>query len=209
MSVDVPFDRYILCEANGSFLSTLRARVDATFRGRDVRFVAGDCNANVDDIIGEMPIIGKRDTMLGFCFIDPCKVRHLKFETIRRLAALYIDFLVLIPTGMDINRNLDVYLREDNGDLDEFLGTRTWRFPVMDARRRGESVGLAVGRIFEAQMKALGYGHGGMDDSVLVRYSPKNVALYRLGFFSRHPLGGKFWKAARLASNPQGSLFPR
>ena len=207
MSVEVAFDRYILCEANATFLDALRARVDRTFPGRDVRFVAGNCNDNVNEIIRAMPTIGKRDTMLAFCFIDPCKVRHLRFETIRRLAALYIDFLVLIPTGMDITRNLDVYLREENTDLDEFLGTRDWRFPVMDARRKGESVGLAVGRMLEAQMKALGYAHGGIDDSVLVRYSPTNVPLYRLGFFSRHQLGGKFWKEAQRASNPQGSLF--
>jgi three-Cys-motif partner protein len=207
MSVDVPFDRYILCEANGPCLDALRARTDASFRSRDIRFVAGDCNDNVDEIIRAMPPIGPGATMLAFCFVDPCKVRHLKFETIRRLAAMYVDFLVLIPTGMDINRNPDVYLREDSTDLDDFLGTRDWRFPVMAARRKDESVGLAVGRVFEAQMKALRYTHGGIDDSVLVRYSPKNVPLYRLGFFSRHQLGGKFWKEAKRAGNPQGCLF--
>ena len=209
MSIDVPFDRYILCEAKGKYIDALRARVDRDFRGRDARFVEGDCNDNVDEILRAMPAIGKRDTMLAFCFIDPCKVRHLRFDTIRRLAALYVDFLVLIPTGMDVSRNLDVYLRPDNADLGTFLGTPDWRPEILSARRKGESVGLAVGRVFEAQMKALRYTHGGVEDSELVRYSPKNVALYRLGFFSRHPLGGRFWKAARLASNPQGSLFPR
>jgi three-Cys-motif partner protein len=207
MSVDVPFDRYILCESNESILHALRARVNTGFGSRDVRFVAGDCNDNVDEIIRAMPAVGKGATALAFCFIDPCKVSHLRFETIRRLAERYVDFLVLIPTGMDINRNLDVYLRENNTLLDDFLGTHDWRFPVMNARRSGESVGLAVGRVFEAQMRALRYTHGGIADSVLVRYSPTNVALYRLGFFSRHQLGGKFWKEALHASNPQGSLF--
>ena len=43
--------------------------------------------------------------MLALCLVDPCAVRNLKFSTIRDLSSLLVDFLVLIPSHMDANRN--------------------------------------------------------------------------------------------------------
>lgn len=207
LSVDVPFDRYILCEPNPTLRAALKSRVGAKHTGKDVRYVAGDCNSETAAILGEMPAFSKESRVLGFCFIDPCKVSDLKFSTIRALAARFMDFLVLIPTGMDVNRNLTVYLRSDNPSLDEFLGDSSWRATFDQLCRSGDAVDVAITRIFGDQMKALGYKHGGVDDSVLIRYDPKNVPLYRLGFFSRHPLGRSFWKEVKRLSDPQTSFL--
>jgi hypothetical protein len=56
-------------------------------------------------------------------------------------------------------------------------------------------------------MKKLGYHYGGVESSVLVRSTEKKLPLYRLGFFSRHRLGDKFWKEARKYSQDQRPLF--
>ena len=207
LSVDVPFDRYIFCEANPTLLAALKSRVETLHPGKNVRYVAGDCNAETDAILGEMPAFGRKAKVLGFCFIDPCRITHLKFSTIRALAARYMDFLILLPTDMDVNRNLTAYLRSDNPSLDEFLGDSSWRDTFERLGRSGDAVGVSITRIFGDQMKALGYKHGGVDDSVLIRYDPKNVPLYRLGFFSRHPLGRSFWKEVKRLSDPQTSFL--
>ena len=41
----------------------------------------------------------------------------------------------------------------------------------------------------------------------LVRSTDKNLPLYHLAFFSRHPLGQKLWREAVKSSNPQRDLF--
>lgn len=207
LSVENPFDRYIFCESDPSLRAALKARVESAHPGKDVHYVAGDCNSETKAILQSMPKFGRDLKVLTFCFIDPCKVAHFKFSTIRALATRYVDFLILVPTGMDINRNLEAYSQPDNSSLDGFLGRPQWRDDFRRARQSGDAVDVAITRIFGDQMRTLGYKHGGVDDSVLVRYDPKNVPLYRLGFFSRHPLGGRFWKQAKQLSDPQTSFL--
>ena len=38
-----------------------------------------------------------------------------------------MDFLILLPIHMDINRNKRLYLEKDNQRIDSFVGTSEWR----------------------------------------------------------------------------------
>jgi hypothetical protein len=56
-------------------------------------------------------------------------------------------------------------------------------------------------------MKRLDYRYGGFEQSKLIRSSGRNLALYRLTFFSRSDRGGDFWAKARKSSFGQREFF--
>jgi three-Cys-motif partner protein len=105
------FDRYILCEESRKRMKALRARVAASYSDRDVVFVSGDANSKVDEIIGHVPMPRKGRTVLSLCLVDPFGLKDLQFATIREMSSRrYMDFLVLVPSGYDANRNKWSYL---------------------------------------------------------------------------------------------------
>jgi three-Cys-motif partner protein len=143
--------------------------------------------------------------VLTFCFADPYNLGSLAFETLRRLSQnRLIDFLVLIASGMDANRNRDLYSRPENHTVATFTGNADWR------HRRQQS-GLAFGDFvadeFGSAMEKLGYLYGGLATLQLVRSTEKHLALYHLGVFSKHERGTDFWKKCRESASPQRSLF--
>ena len=90
--------------------------------------IAGDANVSVDKIIDEMPQPGKDNKVLGFCFLDPFQMQNLHFSTIRSLSRRFMDFLVLIPSSMDANRNERHYVSSRNKTLRILLAVPDWRF---------------------------------------------------------------------------------
>jgi len=56
-------------------------------------------------------------------------------------------------------------------------------------------------------MRKLGYIYSGIEETVLIRSTDKNLPLYRLAFFSRDKLGQKFWKEALKYSTNQLTLL--
>jgi hypothetical protein len=115
---------------------------------------------------------------------------QLHFETLERLAsALYIDFLVLIPTYMDIHRNETTYTQAGNRALDLYLGSAKWREHWPDPKRPSLDFGIFVAEEFCLQMQRLGFLFEGLKDLELVKMSDdKNQPLYHLAFFSKSRL---------------------
>ncbi len=166
-----------------------------------------DSNTAVDDVLAAIPAASRSFKVLSFCFVDPFGLHNLDFETIRRLSVRFVDFLVLIPSYMDARRNLAVYLRPEDTTIERFLGLPDWRSRWQSQSRASINFGAFVADQFGEQMKTLRYGYSGLADTVLVKYPQKNVALYRLAFFSRNPLGEKFWLQARKYADDQLPLF--
>lgn len=132
---------------------------------------------------------------------------NLRFETIRRLSGRFVDFLILIPTGMDANRNWSTYLAPTNKTMDDFVGTTDWREAWREAEARGESVEVFLSAFHTRQMEVLGYLELDPEEQALIRSYEKNLPLYRLCFYSRSKLGKQFWRQAKRYSDPQTSLF--
>jgi three-Cys-motif partner protein len=209
LEIPDPFDRYIFCEENNRLLVALEDRVKALHPSKDVHFLQGDANQLTGRILGAMPPYGPRKRVLAFCFADPFKLRNLQFPAIRALAKRYMDFLILLPTGMDANRNWKRYVTPAETTVDLFLGTPEWRDEWKRAATKGTGVDVFLMDFYWQQMKKLGYRYGGVEDSVLVRSTEKHLPLYHLGFFSRHSLGQKFWNETRKYSQDQRPLFDR
>ena len=194
-----PFSTFIFSELDPKKTAALQKRVECRAE-QDIRVLEGNTNEQVSQIVALMP-----HGSLTFCFADPYKLENLRFDTIREIVgSRKADFLVLLPSGMDANRNEANYIKLGSDVVARFTGQADWR--DRNSTRRDMSFGDFVADEFGRSMAALGYIYNGLPSTRIIVNS-KNVTLYRLAFFSKNSLGAKFWDACRKYSNPQRSLF--
>jgi three-Cys-motif partner protein len=197
------YDRYIFCEQDTSYADALEARCRRDFAQRNVKVLTGNANALVETVISEMPLPGRNYKVLGFCFLDPYQLQNLHFSTIRMLSQRFMDFLVLIPSSMDANRNEQNYLKPRNNTLENFVGNPDWRARWKKEKVSGKSFEHFVVEEFGRSMQTLGYIDPGLSEAIMIRSDDKNLPLYRLALYSKHRLGSKFWKETKKYSDPQ------
>ena len=197
------FDKYIFCEGDKNFAEALETRCRRDFPNRNVKIITGNANASVDNIIAEMPRPGRNQKVLGFCFIDPFQMQNLHFSTIEALSQRFMDFLVLIPSSMDANRNEQNYTQPRNRTLEHFVGNADWRSRWGKEKATGKSFENFVVEEFGRSIHKLGYIDPGVKEALLIRSDEKNLPLYRLALYSKHKLGPKFWKETKKYSDPQ------
>lgn len=203
------FDKYIFCEADQEKCEALKIRAKRIRSEANVEMFNEDANVSVDKILSAVPKGTKNKTVLSFCFIDPFMLNNFTFRIIEKLSDLLIDFMVLIPSGMDASRNQRYYLKGENGKLDKFLGNDSWRDRWAVEKKRVMPVTFEefVVREFTRSMVTLGFKDPGMKNCCPVRSDKKNLLLYRLCLYSRHPLAEKFWEIAQEYADPQMKLF--
>ncbi len=209
LAMDIPhkFDKYIFCENDPEKMAALQTRVARDYSKADVSFIKADTNKYIEEVISNIPQHSKDFKVLSFCFVDPFNVKNLNFQTIKKLSEKYVDFLILIPSGMDANRNISYYMAEGHTAIEDFTGVTQWRDIWRSSMKKWESFGLFFADLFGSQMKSLGYFYHDLSDMVHIRSTDKNLPLYHLAFFSRNPLGKKFWKEARKYSDDQLDLL--
>ena len=132
---------------------------------------------------------------------------NLRFTTIRELSSRYMDFLILIPSGMDARRNESIYVKPHNTTIADFLGAPEWRFAWQEAQKKHLPFERFIVEEFGKFMKSLGYLTPGLEDTRVIRSDEKNLLLYRLVLYSRHRLGKAFWRQAKKYSQPQQEMF--
>ncbi|MBW2237662.1 MAG: three-Cys-motif partner protein TcmP [Deltaproteobacteria bacterium] len=196
------FDRYIFCEFDPDIMDALSQRVRKDHGDVDVKFVQGDVNLKVDEVIKSIPKHSGRFKVLSFCVVDPFKLSSLDFATIKSLSDFYMDFLVLIACGMDAQRNEKIYLSQNNTVVECFLGDPCWRDNLPDAKWKRISFSDYLVDCFSQEMAKLDYKSVDLMDTVLIR-QPNKAPLYRLAFYSRSDLGTKFWNQTKKYSDPQ------
>lgn len=201
------FNKFIFCEKEAAKIRALERRVRLSYGHADCSFLEGDANQLADRVLHLIPTPGRGSKVLGLCFSDPYSLSNLKFETMRALRSRFLDHLVLIPTGMDANRNLASYLKPDNRTVDDFCGNPNWRDRWLQAERKGMIFEAFLTDELAESMRALDYLYPGIEQTEQIRSTPQNLPLYRLALFSRSKLGSKFWKQARKYSNQQRGLF--
>ncbi len=200
LGISDPFDRYIFCDLDDANIDALKSRVRLDYPARDVRYVPGDSNANVGQVLSLIPPYSSGNRVLTFCFVDPFNIKNLKFETIRQLAEgkRRIDFLCLIPSGMDAQRNT----RQENSLYADFLDNPAWRdaWKIEEQNRRGFA-SFFVDQ-FGSAMERLGFLWEGVPSTRIIK-NEKNSAIYHLSFFSRAPLAGRFWDECKKYTRTQ------
>lgn len=204
-----PFDKYIFCEANPESANALQQRVNKYFPQRDVSVYEEDCNESIEQLLEGFPKFNAKYRGLTFCFVDPYNTQNLKFNTLRKISAsLYVDFVVLIPSYMDIRRNAHNYTLPQCSIVDDFLGSSDWRTAWENKTSQFKDFGVYIADCFGKQMAKMGYYYESPEEYVIIRKGQeKSLYLYHLGFFSRDKLGVKFWKETRERTSVQMDLI--
>lgn len=201
LTVPDPFDKYILCDREPTFVRALEARAWTVAPDTSIEFITGDANESVADIERRIP-----SHCLSFCFVDPFGL-DIHFETIRRLSTSRpMDFLVLLALGMDATRNWELYNRSENAKVERFIGDPTWRERWAAAERGGSSPIRFLAQEYARAMATLGYLTTSLDQMIEVRTYDNNMRLYYLAFFSKKEKGYEFWREVQKYSSDQLGL---
>ena len=198
LALNVPdkYDRYIFCDEDQRNIEALKARVAKEYSNIDVKFIVGDCNEKIEDILALIPRPSSTNRVLSFCFVDPFSL-NIEFETIKKLSQYLMDFLILLALSMDANRNESIYVDENNLRIDKFLGITDWRPRWEMARQINQSFRKFLALEYANQMANLRYKKDSLRTMIEMRSEDNNLPLYHLAFYSRDPKGYQFWKEVR------------
>jgi three-Cys-motif partner protein len=205
MSLPVKFTKYILCEQDPQKCEALNARVLRDYPEINFEIIPGDSNKNVDKVIKAIPPYSKGNTLLPFCFVDPYSL-NLHFSTIKALANGLMDFLILQALHMDANRNFDVYIREENKKIEDYLGVKNWRELLESGSPtyKKDFVRFLADQ-YQSQMVRLGYQEA--KHMHHIKSNERNLPLYYLAFYSKHSQGVNFFKEVQKRVTSQQTLF--
>jgi three-Cys-motif partner protein len=206
LTVSHPFDKYIFCEGRQDLLAALKARVKRIGPQANVAYIPGNCDTEVEKICKQIPKGSSTNKVLSLCFVDPFDF-GLKFETLRRLSTVFMDFVVLLAIGMDANRNYEHYVEGESTKIDEALGNREWRERWKEVGVRRREFRLFLAAEFCKSMESLGYLKKPLDRMKEVRSAEKNLQLYHLALFSRSETAFKFWNDVLTYSTDQKGLW--
>ena len=125
LDVEYKFDKYIFCEDDIDKADALEKRINEFYPSVNYKVFHGDCNHIIDEILKEIP---SERNILSFCFIDSYSLNGLRFKTIKALASKKrMDFLMLFPSSMQINRWRSEYVNRRLNEIEEYLGLKNWR----------------------------------------------------------------------------------
>jgi three-Cys-motif partner protein len=208
MEVRDKFHKYIFVEMNRKCKEALNKRIQRDYYNLETEIIYGDVNKSAQKILDRIPPHSKEKTVLSFCLVDPFRTADLSFSTVKALAEnRRMDFMVLIPANMDINRAQEHYIKPDNTIVGNFLGDPGWRSRWDTFKMKNNNLGVFVTEDYIRQMIKLHFLNPGLEHSECVRNPKNNSPLYYLVFFSRHKRGLEFWNKARKGASDQQFLF--
>jgi len=203
------FNVYIFCERDEEKYNALNERIKREHPNHIVNLVNGDANLKIEQLLCLIPQYSNTFRVLSFCFIDPWSLGNLKFSTIETLSKNKMDFLVLIPSGMDAARNIERYITAESTKLDDFLGRTDWRETWGGEELKGVSFESFVVKEFSKSMNRIGFIDPGLESSATIYSDDRNLLLYRLMLYSKNKLGNKFWNEIKKSIDPQRKIvFP-
>ncbi|MCU7936968.1 MAG: three-Cys-motif partner protein TcmP [Candidatus Thiodiazotropha sp. (ex Dulcina madagascariensis)] len=196
------FSKYIFNDGNSDNCTALEQRIKNEFPDSEAHIFCEDANRGIEKILSAIPRAHRGFKVLSFCLVDIFKMDNLKFSTLSVLSKRYMDFLVLIPSDMDANRNERNYLNPENTTIDEFLGNSDWREKWASDSNDPRSFGQFIVDELGKSMGGLGFNVPKLDKTVGIKNS-KNRVIYRLALYSKSKLAEKFWNECVKYTNPQ------
>lgn len=208
MRQEHPFTKYIFVDSDPRCIDALRARIEALPARHDVTLILEPVNDSVPEIERALPRFdaARKEGMIVLCFVDPFRI-DLDFDVIRRLSRYKIDFLVMLPLGYDVRRNVRRYLEgEGEARLGAMIDAPGWREQWRASRQPDRHFIRFVMEMFDQAMERLGYRRRELRDTVSIKVTGKGVYLYSLAFYSRNELGEQFWKTTVTSTEPNYDL---
>ncbi len=196
LALQLGFTHYFFVDMSKHCVEALDARVTSYRPEKNISIRQGDANMEVEQVVEDVKALGPRS--LVFAFIDPPGI-EIHWETIRKLSEVVNDFLILVPTGMNLKRQQpyqEEKPKDQKTEFDIYFGTPDWR---------GKTVRQLL-NLYTERLRNLGYSFVG--DSQKIKYWQKNVSLYDLVFASKNPKGAEFWKKiTAIQHSGQRTLF--
>jgi len=190
------FTRIIVAEKDQTFAEACEKRLKASPAYNQCTVLRGDCNQLIGDVAQMIP-----DRALTLAFVDPTGL-HARFDTIATLSRRgRVDLLILFADAYDIQRNVDLYYRDPNSNLDQVLGPGSeWR-SRWDKLNNWSSTNVRTmfADVYKGQLQR--HFHYKEFGEHTIRCA--RGALYRLIYASKHERGLEFWEKAR-KKHPSG-----
>jgi three-Cys-motif partner protein len=184
------FTHHVFVDNNPDCISALDQRSRAVAPTATVSLISKDVNESVPAVRAALPSWSRTKGLLSFCFVDPFDTT-LKFDTIRGLSDLRIDFMVLLMLGNDARRNFDRYFRDPNSTrIADLTDCPSWRD---EYKNDGRSLRFVL-RKFDEAMQRVGYPGSTRDDLFPVYATGTKVLLYMLACYSKSPAGRTLWQ---------------
>jgi three-Cys-motif partner protein len=205
LRVTPAFDRLVFSDVQRHNIDALKQRIPPADRSRvDVRL--GDCHDVARDVVAKLS-----QRTLGLAFVDP-EGFEVQFRLFQTLAARQIDVLYLFPGGIGIARNVGAFVKRAKAPLDDLIPG--WR----DLKRARVATGQKLTTeemasydqpfvmAFRQRMGQLGFQYSEQGEPYFT--NEKNVKMYHLLFFSKHPAGLALWRGVtRVEASGQRRLF--
>ncbi|MDE2772193.1 MAG: three-Cys-motif partner protein TcmP [Gemmatimonadota bacterium] len=202
--VQYPFTKYIFVDNDPNCIDALKRRAGPLLGRRDLTLLLEDANSAGEKIIEAMPRYSPTHKLLSFCFIDPFSAR-LDFDLIRTLGTRYqMDFLIVLMLGRDVRTNFRQYLSDPSDTrIASLIDDPRWREEWTAKGHGSHRLIRFILEKFDEAMTRIGYRAARPDDAHPIRVVGRNVFLYSLVFYSKSPLGQKFWHVTRRGADPQ------
>ena len=184
-----PFTHYVFVENDPKCLTALPPRCKAIAPIANVTIIPKDVNESIAEVRASLPAWSKDKGLLSFCFVDPFNT-GVRFETIKALTDMRMDFLILLMLGTDARRNIADYFHDPECNrIADFVDRADWRD---EFKKDGKIVRCAL-RLFDEAMQREGYPSA--SDAVLPIYAHGTKVLqYMLAFYSKNPVGRDLWQ---------------
>lgn len=206
LSLPFNFSKYIFCEEDLEKANSLNERIKRSYVGIDYELIVGDTNKNIDLIISKIPQYSKSSKVLTFCFVDIYSLKNLHFQTVKKLSKFALDFLILLPLGMDARRNFNYYLDKKIKIVDLYLSDTLWREKFLNKYRpTNHSFIQFISEEYKKKLLSLGYLEPERYHEI--RSTDRNLPLYHLAFFSKHKLANTFWNSVSKYSTDELSFL--
>jgi len=189
-----PFTKLLVGDIDADRAHANELRLKAA--GANVQSFVGPAKESVDEMAKAVPF-----GALALAYIDPYNLEFLSFSIIERLAKLqYVDFAVHFSL-MDLTRNIDMELDPKRDRFDHALPG--WRLAVPTDELSKSSL---PSWFFDTWCKAVGTLGFKISGQMPLITDGKGRSIYRLVFFSRHPLPDRIW--SDIARSGNLDLFP-
>ena len=191
LRVTPAFDRLVFGDVQSKNVEVLKQRIPTSDLARvDLRI--GDCHDVARDVVGRLS-----GRTLGLAFVDP-QGFEVKFRLFQTLATRRIDVLYLFPGGIGIARNVVTFVRQAKAPLDDLIpGWRNLKRARVAAGQHLTAEEMASHdqpfvMAYRQRMGHLGFQYSGQGEPYFT--NEKNVKMYHLLFFSKHPAGLALWR---------------
>lgn len=117
-----PFAKWILCEHHPEEVTALKARVQGSFRSKNVVILDHHPDELAEKLRQHIPVAKGGRRVITLCLVDPFSF-EINFSLIRKLADAGFNFLIPFTFSLNARQNHAYYLQEHPEKLKKYLGT--------------------------------------------------------------------------------------